>query len=94
MRDASDRVEPPDDLGGDLGIDFKADDEPTVPRRARMRPRARTQASRDDVAVATADDEGDDSISRIWSSNHGAQRRRRRSRAPRAKGVATTRSTF
>jgi pilus assembly protein FimV len=45
-----------DDLGGDLGIDFKTDDEPTV-----MRTQAASRAKADlgDVAVA-ADEEGDE----------------------------------
>ncbi len=45
------------DLGGDLGIDFKVDDEPAAPRPAASASAVRAQASRDDVAVATADDE-------------------------------------
>ncbi len=53
----NDRVERvSDDLGGDLGIDFKPDDEPTV---VRTQPSAARQKQElDDVAVAA--DEGDD----------------------------------
>lgn len=53
----SDRVErEADDLGGDLGIDFKPDDEPTV---VRTQPSvARVKQELDDVAVAA--DDGDD----------------------------------
>ena len=47
------------DLGGDLGIDFKVDDEPPAPRPHASASAVRAQASRDDVAVATADDEGE-----------------------------------
>ena len=43
-----------DDLGGDLGIDFKADDDATVLRRARSVTR---KPERGGVAVATATDE-------------------------------------
>ncbi len=53
----SDRVErASDDLGGDLGIDFKPDDEPTV-IRTQTSP-ARVKRELGDVAVAA--DEGDD----------------------------------
>jgi pilus assembly protein FimV len=45
-----------DDLGGDLGIDFKADDEPTV-LRAQTAPR--TKPAHGDVAVAGEEDEFD-----------------------------------
>lgn len=45
-----------DDLGGDLGIDFKADDEPTV---MRTQTASRAKADLGDVAVA-ADEEGDE----------------------------------
>jgi pilus assembly protein FimV len=45
-----------DDLGGDLGIDFKPDDEPTVMRP--QVPSARVKQDLGDVAVAS--DEGDD----------------------------------
>jgi pilus assembly protein FimV len=66
--DADDDVTPPkrsastspeprasDDLGGDLGIDFKAGDEPTVVRP--QAPAARAKADLGDVAVATGDDD-------------------------------------
>jgi pilus assembly protein FimV len=43
-----------DDLGGDLGIDFKADDEPTVMRAPGSATRSRP-AVEDDADVATAD---------------------------------------
>lgn len=54
---SSERVErASDDLGGDLGIDFKADDEPTVMRSHTSSTRVKQELG--DVAVAA--DEGDD----------------------------------
>jgi len=44
-----------DDLGGDLGIDFKADDEPTAVRA--QAPTARTKPDLGDVAVAAGEDD-------------------------------------
>jgi pilus assembly protein FimV len=47
------------DLGGDLGIDFKVDDEPAAPRSQPSAAAVRAQARGDDVAVATEEDDGE-----------------------------------
>jgi pilus assembly protein FimV len=53
---ANDDTRASDDLGGDLGIDFKGDDEPTV---MRTQTAARTKPDLGDVALASDEDEFD-----------------------------------
>jgi pilus assembly protein FimV len=75
------------DLGGDLGIDFKVDDEPAAPRPHASASAVRAQASRDDVAVATADDEGEFDLEDLEFEPQGRSAPKAQSRTA-AKGVA------
>ena len=52
---AADEPQASDDLGGDLGIDFKTDDEPTVVRAST--PATRAKPDHGDVAVASAEED-------------------------------------